>query len=75
MRVNQRLLASALLLALAACGDDPGERALTGGGIGAGVGVGAAILGAPLIPAILVGGAVGAVTGAATSPKEINLDK
>jgi len=69
------LVVSALLLSLAACGNDPGERALTGGGIGAGVGVGAALLGAPLIPAVLVGGAVGAATGAITSPKEINLDK
>ena len=61
--------AMVLILSMAACGEEPGERALTGGGIGAGVGVGAALLGAPLLPAVLVGGAIGAATGAATSPK------
>lgn len=69
------LLMSALVLSTAACGTDPGERALTGGGIGAGVGVGAAVLGAPLVPALLVGGAVGAATGAITSPDAVNFDK
>lgn len=64
-----------LLLPFVACGSDPGERALSGGGIGAGVGVGAAVLGAPLIPSVLVGGAVGAVTGAATSDEQIDLEK
>ncbi len=66
---------STILFALTACGQDPGERALSGGGIGAGVGVGAAILGAPLLPAVLIGGAVGAATGAATSDKQIDLGK
>lgn len=73
--VQKILVLAAILLPLAACGTDPGERALSGGGIGAGVGVGAALLGAPLLPAVLVGGAVGAATGAITSPKKINLDK
>ncbi len=64
-----------VLLALGACGHDPGERALTGGGIGAGVGlVGGALMGAPLEGA-LIGGAVGAGTGALTSPRQINLDR
>jgi hypothetical protein len=69
------LAASALLLSMAACGSDPGERAASGAGIGAGVGVGAALLGAPLLPAVLVGAGVGAVTGAATSDKQIDLGK
>jgi len=69
------LMAGTLVLAIAACGEDPGERALSGAGIGAGVGVGAALLGAPLLPAVIVGGAVGAATGAATSPKQIDLDR
>lgn len=68
-------LASVLLLAVTACGNDPGTRAASGAGIGAGVGVGAAVLGAPLLPAVIIGGAVGAVTGAATSPKQIDLNK
>ena len=61
---------TAILLALAACGDTWGQRAVTGGGIGAGSG---ALLGAvtPLgiLPGALIGGAVGAGVGAATTPK------
>ena len=61
---------------LAACGDDPGERALSGGGIGAGAGaVGGALLGANPVAGALVGGAAGAATGALTSPKQIDLNK
>ncbi len=45
----------AALLALSACGNDPGTRAITGGAIG---------VGAPLI----AGAAVGAVAGAVTTP-------
>jgi osmotically inducible lipoprotein OsmB len=59
-----------VLLALTACGDTWGQRAVTGGGIGAGSG---ALLGAvtPLgiLPGALIGGAVGAGVGAATTPK------
>jgi hypothetical protein len=75
MRYLEYFTAVTFICALVACGTDPGQRALSGGGIGAGAGVGAALLGAPLLPAILVGGAIGAATGAATSPKQINLDK
>ncbi len=61
---------------LAGCGTDPGERALTGGGIGAGAGaVGGALLGANPVAGALIGGGVGAVTGAATSPSQINLNR
>ncbi|MDI1284922.1 MAG: hypothetical protein PSV46_11055 [Reyranella sp.] len=60
---------TSILLALAACGDTWGQRAVTGGGIGAGSG---ALLGAvtPLgiLPGALIGGAVGAGVGAATTP-------
>jgi hypothetical protein len=54
-------------LGLAACGRDPGTRAVTGGLIGAGAGaaVGAATGGSPATGA-LVGGGVGAVGGAVT---------
>jgi osmotically inducible lipoprotein OsmB len=75
IKLVKLLYAVPMILSLAACGSDPGERALSGGGIGAGAGVGAAILGAPLLPAVLVGGAVGAATGALTSDKQINLGK
>jgi hypothetical protein len=69
------MIAAALVLSIAACGSDPGERMLSGGGIGAGVGVGAALLGAPLLPALLVGGAIGAATGGLTNDKQIDLGR
>jgi osmotically inducible lipoprotein OsmB len=68
-------LAIAVCAILAACGTSPGERALSGGGIGAGVGLGAAaVLGGPLIAGAALGAAVGAVTGAVTTEDEIDLD-
>jgi len=56
-------------LLTAACGNNPTDRALTGGAIGAGTGaiVGSTV-GAPIAGA-LVGGAAGAVVGAATTPE------
>jgi osmotically inducible lipoprotein OsmB len=58
------------LSSLAACGDTPGQRALSGGAIGAGSGavIGAATGGNPLIGAA-IGGVGGAVVGAATTPR------
>ena len=55
---------------LAACGDTPGQRALSGGAIGAGSGavIGAATGGNPLVGAA-IGGVGGAVVGAATTPR------
>lgn len=75
-----RLSSAAALIAatfsLGACGNDPGERALSGGGIGAGAGaLGAAVLGVNPVTGALVGGAVGAATGAATSSDQIDLDR
>ena len=68
-------IAGSLALTLSACGNDPGHRALTGGGIGAGAGaLGAAVLGANPVTGALIGGAVGAVTGAATSSDQIDLN-
>jgi hypothetical protein len=62
-------MAAAALLALGACGEDPGTRAVTGGLIGAGAG--AAIGSAThsnVGGAALLGGAAGAVGGAVTAP-------
>jgi len=62
------------LLALAACGNTTGSRALSGGAIGAGAGAivgGATGMGAGT--GALIGGAAGAVTGAATNKNQINL--
>ena len=56
------------LLALSACGDTWGERAVTGGGIGAGTGLAiGALVGWPLLAPALAGAAVGAGIGAATT--------
>ena len=55
MKIAFRLAASAvLLLALAGCGYTPGQRALTGGGIGAASGavLGAALFGNPAMGAL-----------------------
>jgi hypothetical protein len=64
------VLTFAAMLALAACGNDPGTRALTGGAIGAGSG---AVIGSvtPIGPigGAVVGGVGGAVVGAATTPR------
>jgi hypothetical protein len=64
------IVLTSVLLALAACGDTWGQRAVTGGGIGAGSG---ALIGAVtplgLLPGALIGGAVGAGVGAATTPR------
>ena len=65
---------SVLALGLSACGESPGERALTGGAIGAGVGAaGAAVLGGGIVTGAAIGAAAGAVTGAVTDKDDINL--
>ena len=62
--------------ALAACGDRPGERAISGGAIGAGAGaVGGALLGGNPAAGAVVGGAVGAAAGGLTKSNDINLGK
>ena len=55
---------------LAACGQDPGTRAVTGGlgGAGAGALVGAAT-GGNAGTGALIGGGIGAVGGAVTAPR------
>jgi hypothetical protein len=59
----------ALGLLTAACGNNPTDRALTGGAIGAGTGaVVGSTVGAPIAGAV-VGGLGGAAIGAATTPR------
>ena len=68
--MHKLVVAVVALLALSACGRDPGTRALTGGAIGAGAGavVGSATGIGPLGGAV-VGGLGGAAVGAATTPR------
>lgn len=62
-------------LAVTACGNTKGERALSGGGIGAGVGaLGAAATGGSIAGGAVLGGAAGAITGAVTDKDDINFD-
>src|SRR6185312_5951112 len=62
-----------LALGLAGCGTTPGDRGLSGAGIGAAGGaVAGALVGAPLVGAAIGAGA-GAAAGAATSPSTIDL--
>lgn len=62
-------LALPLIASLAACGENPGERALTGGLIGAGGGAAlGATTGLGIVPGVVIGGIGGAVIGAATTP-------
>lgn len=66
----------ATLLFTSACGREPGERALSGAGIGAGAGaLGGAIVGGSPLTGAVIGGAAGAATGAFTSPEQIDLSR
>lgn len=61
---------AAAALALGACGDTRGERALSGGALGAGAGaVGGAVLGGSAVTGAVIGGALGAGAGALTDEK------
>lgn len=63
---------AAATLSLAACGQSPGCRAVTGAGIGAAGGaVVGALAGNPLAGAA-AGGLAGGATGAFTSPNEVS---
>jgi osmotically inducible lipoprotein OsmB len=75
MRMRTTLSVMAIGLLLAACGVAPGDRALTGAGIGAASGaVIGALIGVPAVGAAL-GASAGAVVGAATTPSQVDLGK
>jgi uncharacterized membrane protein len=76
MEMRLKTLAPAALacIALAACGTNPTDRAISGGGIGAASGaVIGVVAGGPILGAALIGAAAGAVAGAVTDPNKINL--
>lgn len=59
-----------LAVSVAACGEQPGTRAVTGGLIGAGAGAAlGAATGGNAGTGALIGGGVGAVGGAVTAPR------
>lgn len=69
------IIAGTSLLFLVACGNNPGDRALSGAGIGAAAGtVGGLMVGAPVTGAV-VGGAAGAAVGGLTKKKDLDLGK
>ena len=78
MTITKTILMTGLLctsMALAACGETRGERALSGGAIGAGAGaVGGALMGGSPVTGAVIGGAAGAATGALTNKNQINLE-
>ena len=67
------LLGGVALTALAACGDTPGERALSGGAIGAGTGAAVGAAAGDTTTGALLGGAAGAAAGALTDEDDIYL--
>lgn len=76
MRIRTLAYAVTACTALAACGTNPADRAITGGGLGAATGaVIGAVAGGPILGAAIIGGAAGAITGAVTNPNMINFGK
>lgn len=64
-----------IIATLGACGHNPGERALTGAGVGAAAGaVGTALVGGAVVTGAAIGAATGAVIGAISDPDKIRLD-
>ncbi|MDE2164706.1 MAG: hypothetical protein KGJ66_00015 [Alphaproteobacteria bacterium] len=69
--VRSALLA-AVVLSLAACGESPGCRAVTGGAIGAAGGAALGAIGGNPGLGAAAGGLAGAATGAFTSPNQVS---
>jgi osmotically inducible lipoprotein OsmB len=65
--MKQLAMAMIAAVLLAGCGTTPGDRTLSGAGIGAGIG----LLAGP--PGVLVGAAIGGASGAVTDPDAVNL--
>lgn len=76
MRKSTFTILSVTVLALGACGQTTGDRAVSGGLLGAGGGalIGAAT-GGNAGTGALIGGGLGAAGGALTSPRDVNLGR
>ena len=72
----RNIAAGLIIIALAgACGHNPGERALTGAGVGAAAGaVGTALVGGAVVTGAAIGAATGAIVGAVSDPNKLRLD-
>ena len=63
----------ASMLTLAACGTDPGDRAVSGGLLGAGAGAAIGSVSGSVGKGALIGGVAGAAIGLLTDPCTLNL--
>lgn len=75
MSLKKLTLCAALTsaLTLAACGTNPGDRAVSGGLLGAGAGAAIGSVTGSAGKGALIGGIAGAAVGALTSPCDLNL--
>jgi hypothetical protein len=73
----QLIGATALMLALAACGTNERDRVQGGAAAGAATGAGIGAFGGPVGAAAgaVIGGGAGAITGATTAPSDVNLGR
>ncbi|MEQ8701575.1 MAG: bacteriocin [Bauldia litoralis] len=61
---------------MAACGTNPGDRAVTGGALGAATGAAlGAVTGGSVATGAIIGGVSGAALGAFTSPRDVYLGR
>jgi len=68
------LMVAGMSVAVMACGETKGERAISGGAIGAGAGAAVgAVTGGSILGGAAIGGAAGAATGALTDKDDIDL--
>jgi len=74
-RIIPAMIALTASLALVACGQSTGDRAVSGGLLGAGAGAAVGALTGGVGTGALVGGALGAAGGALTSPGTVNLGR
>ncbi|MBR0651384.1 hypothetical protein GXW78_17060 [Roseomonas terrae] len=70
MRTTAFAILAVAGLTLGACGQTPGERAVTGGLLGAGGGAAIGSLSGNAGAGALIGGAAGAIGGAVTAPPQ-----
>jgi osmotically inducible lipoprotein OsmB len=74
--ISVSAVAAVAMLGLSACGSSPGDRAVSGAGIGAAAGAaGGALTGGSPVAGALIGGAGGAAVGGLTDSHDFDLGK